>query len=114
MPTLLDGTHNLAPEVLRYTAAIQPAMAGRVRIAPADAEFGGTGTMPDLTIRCRQVVAPWGVGDRRVCRQDGKIVAIIAPDAMPYDVGRVIDATRMVGASEAGRPDKPVPGASAP
>lgn len=70
--------------------------------------------MPDLTIRCRQVVTPWGVGDRRVCRQGGKIVVITAPNTMRDDVGRVIDATRMVGASEAGRPDKPVAAASAP
>jgi dihydropyrimidinase len=49
--------------------------------------------MIDLVIRGGQVVTPDGVGLWDVAVEGERIAAITAPDTLPRDVGRVIDAT---------------------
>jgi dihydropyrimidinase len=48
--------------------------------------------MLDLLIRGGVVVTPEDVGERDVGVQDGTIVAVTSPGALPSDAGRVIDA----------------------
>jgi dihydropyrimidinase len=48
--------------------------------------------MLDLLIRGGIVVTPEEVGERDVGVQDGKIVAVTSPGALPADAGRLIDA----------------------
>ena len=49
--------------------------------------------MIDLVIRGGQVVTPDGVGLWDVAVEGERIAAIAAPDTLPREVGRVIDAT---------------------
>ena len=54
-------------------------------------------TMIDLVIRGGQVVTPDGVGLWDVAVEGERVAAIAAPDTLPREVGRVIDATNKLG-----------------
>src|SRR5881296_4620663 len=49
--------------------------------------------MLDLVIRGGQVITPQGVGARDVGIEGERIVAVTAPDTLPRDAARIIDAT---------------------
>src|SRR6185436_12053757 len=63
------------------------------RAVACSTDTDGEATMIDLVIRGGQVVTPDGVGLWDVAVEGERIAAIAAPDTLPREVGRLIDAT---------------------